>query len=339
LGYSRISRWQHLVGEDLREVGVQYLQPGKLLRQYKVLKVLGSGGFSVVYQAQDQTLNKLFAIKEYFPEQFAHRHGSAVRANGSEGDNFNWGKARFLDEAKLLARFDHPNIVKVIQIFEANNTAYMVLEYLGGRSLKSWLSEIDDTPNQKELDSVVEAILSALEVIHRNELLHRDIAPDNIYIKDDGAPVLLDFGSAKEAVGQRTKTISAVVKDGYSPIEQYSTQGSGQGPWSDIYALSATLYYAVSGVRPEEATQRMLEDHYVPAKQAAKAEYRPAFLDAIDWGLKTAPKDRPQAIIEWRTALFGEQQENSGVSSPVDIDDRIAGARERTLDSSRFSAL
>jgi len=138
LGYSRISRWQHLVGEDLREVGVQYLQPGKLLRQYKVLKVLGSGGFSVVYQAQDQTLNKLFAIKEYFPEQFAHRHGSAVRANGSEGDNFNWGKARFLDEAKLLARFDHPNIVKVIQIFEANNTAYMVLEYLGGRSLKSW---------------------------------------------------------------------------------------------------------------------------------------------------------------------------------------------------------
>ena len=311
---------------------MQYLQAGKLLRQYKVVKVLGSGGFSVVYLAQDETLNKLFAIKEYFPEQFAHRRGATVRANSSEGDNFTWGKARFLDEAKVLARFDHPNIVKVIQIFEANNTAYMVLEYLGGRSFKSWLSEIDGTPNQTELDSVVEAILSALEVIHRNELLHRDIAPDNIYIKDDGTPVLLDFGSAKEAVGQRTKTISAVVKDGYSPIEQYSTQGSGQGPWSDIYALSATLYHAISGIRPEEATQRMLEDHYVPAKQAAKIEYRPAFLDAIDGGLKTVPKDRPQSIIEWRTALFGERQKNSAASSPIDIGS--AGPIERSEGSS-----
>lgn len=297
-------------------------QPGKILRQYKVLEALGSGGFSVVYKVYDQTLDKLFAIKEYFPEQFAHRKGATVRANSNDADNFTWGKTRFIEEARVLSRFDHPNIVKVIQIFEANNTAYMVLEYLGGRNLKAWLTEIGNAPTQAELDSIVEPILNALELIHRNNLLHRDIAPDNIYIRDDGSPVLLDFGSAKEAIGQLTKTISAVVKDGYSPPEQYSTRTSGQGPWSDIYAFAATLYHAVTGARPEAATDRLLADDCVLAKQAAKEEYRPAFLDAIDFGLKLTQKNRPQSVAQWRVALFAEN--SAGGSDPMNCIDAIA---------------
>jgi serine/threonine protein kinase len=283
---------------------VDYLAPGAELQQYRIVKVLGSGGFSVVYLAQDQMLEKLFAIKEYFPERFAQRNGTSVRANGASEDNFAWGKARFMEEARVLARFDHPNIIPVMQIFEANNTAYTVLEYLPGRDFKAWLAEIDGPPNQLELDKVVRPVLDALEVIHRNDLLHRDIAPDNIYIRNDGVAVLLDFGSAKEAIGQRTRTVSAVVKDGYSPAEQYSTRGSGQGPWTDIYSLAATLYHAVTGVRPDEATERLLEDSYIPAWKLAKAPYRPGFLDAIDWGLRVLARDRPQSVTEWRAVLL-----------------------------------
>jgi serine/threonine protein kinase len=283
---------------------VDYLAPGAELQQYRIVKVLGSGGFSVVYLAQDQMLEKLFAIKEYFPERFAQRNGASVRANGASEDNFAWGKARFMEEARVLARFDHSSIIPVMQIFEANNTAYMVLEYLPGRDFKAWLAEIDGPPNQRELDKVVRPVLDALEVIHRNDLLHRDIAPDNIYIRNDGVAVLLDFGSAKEAIGQRTRTVSAVVKDGYSPAEQYSTRGSGQGPWTDIYSLAATLYHAVTGVRPDEATERLLEDSYIPAWKLAKAPYRPGFLEAIDWGLRVLARDRPQSVAEWRAVLL-----------------------------------
>ena len=292
---------RRLVGD--RSV-LQHLRPEKRLRQYKIIKALGAGGFSVVYLARDETLDKLFAIKEYFPPQFAHRRGDTVRANPGEADNFTWGKARFIDDAKYLARFDHPNIVKVIQIFEANNTAYTVLEYLDGRHLKSWLDEINGPPTQKELDKIVDSILNALETIHRNEILHRDVSPDNILLCNNGTPVLLDFGSAKEAIGQRTRTVSAVVKDGYSPPEQYSTTGSGQGPWTDIYAFAATLYHAVSGARPEAATDRVLTDNYVSATEAAKGSYRSGFLNAIDWGLRVRQKDRPQSVADWRAALF-----------------------------------
>jgi tRNA A-37 threonylcarbamoyl transferase component Bud32 len=288
------------------ETALDYLEPGTTLQQYRIVKVLGSGGFSVVYLAQDQMLEKLFAIKEYFPERFAQRSRASVRANASSADDFIWGKERFKEEAQVVGRFDHPNIVQVIQIFEANNTAYMVLEYLPGRDFKAWLDEIDGPPSQAELDAMVGPILDALEVIHHNDLLHRDVAPDNIYIRNDSTPVLLDFGSAKEAIGQRTRTVSAVVKEGYSPAEQYSTRGSGQGPWTDIYALAATLYHAVSGARPEASTERLLDDQYVSAHQAAKATYRKGFLDSIDWALKLAPSERPRSIAEWRVALIAD---------------------------------
>lgn len=304
---------------------MQYLQPGTMLRQYKVQKVLGAGGFGVTYLVKDENLDKLFAIKEYYPESFAHRTGQTIKANAANVDDFVWGKERFMAEARVLARFRHPNIVGVTQIFEANRTAYIVLEYQSGHSLTEWLTELGRHPSQVEIDAIVEPILSALDTIHRNDLLHRDIAPDNIYIRDDGSPVLIDFGSAREAIAQRTKTLSAIVKTGYSPAEQYSTRGSGQGPWSDIYAFAATLYRAITGEHPEEATDRMLADNYVPASQATKGDYRLAFLDAIDWGLKLSPKERPQSVTEWRTALFS--QATGAQISPAVTPNNEAGLR------------
>ena len=285
---------------------MHFLPSGKRLRQYKVLNVLGAGGFGVTYLVNDETLDKHFAVKEYFPDDFALRNGTTIKEKSGHIDDFAAAKISFLQEARVLARFHHPNIVKVIQIFEANNTAYMVQEYERGRSLKAWLKEIGDAPTQLELDCVVEPLLNALELIHRNNLLHLDVAPDNIMIRDDGTPVLLDFGSAKDAVAQRTKNIGAIIKPGYSPVELYSSRGRGQGPWSEIYSLAATLYCAVTGKPPQEATERLLTDNLVSLKQAAKGEYRAGFLDAIDWGLRVAPKDRPQSITDWRSALFAE---------------------------------
>jgi serine/threonine protein kinase len=277
-----------------------------LLLHYRIEQVLGIGGFGVTYLARDEQLGKLFAIKEYFPADFAARDkGKTVRAKADSVDNFLWGKERFLEEARVLARFQHPNIVGISRIFDANGTAYIVQEYQSGRSFKEWVSELESPPSQVELDLLVSPILSALEVIHRNDVLHRDIAPDNIYIRDDGSPVLLDFGSAREAVAQRTKTMSAVVKSGYSPPEQYSTKGKSQGAWSDIYALAATLYWAVTGKAPEEATDRILEDDLVPATKAAKGAYRTSFLEAIDHALKLSPSERPRSIEAWRPALLG----------------------------------
>ena len=308
-------------------MAVQELQPGTLLRQYKVQKVLGVGGFAVTYLVEDEKLGRLYAIKEYFPEAFAYRGGKMVKPNAANVDDFVWGKERFLAEARVLARFRHPNIVGVTQIFELNGTAYMVLEYRRGRSFKDWLAELGRPPTQAELDAIAEPLLSALETIHRNDLLHRDIAPDNVYVCEDGTPLLLDFGSAREAIAQRSKALSAIVKSGYSPPEQYSTRGTGQGPWSDIYALAATLYQAVAGEHPEEATDRLLTDSYVPARQAAKGEFRPGFLDAIDWGLKLSPQDRPQSAADWRPALLGDTMSVKGQPESSAVADQAAPAK------------
>lgn len=295
---------------------MRYLPAGTKLRHYLIQDVLGSGGFGVTYLARDDS-GELVAIKEYFPEEFALREDVSVRARTGKAEDFNWGRQRFFDEADTLALFKHDNIVRVIQRFEENDTGYLVLAYESGRDLKAWLAEIEDVPSQAELDLIVGPVLDALEVVHRNDLRHYDVAPDNIYIRDNGTPVLIDFGSAREAVAQHTKSISAVVKPGYSPPELYSTSGRARGPWSDIYALAATLYRAMTGRAPQEATDRVLVDENVPVREAAKGKYRPAFLDAVDWGLKLVPRDRPQSIAEWREKLLSREMAEGAASAGV----------------------
>ena len=283
------------------------LKPGTVLAdEYRIERPLGAGGFGITYLAEEIALARKVTIKEYFPVDFAARDPAedvVPRSQDSEGD-YTWGLDRFLAEAQTLARFNHPNIVRVYRFFQARNTGYIVLHYEEGESLKSWLKGLGRAPRQPELDRLLQPLLDALEIVHAADYLHRDIAPDNVMIRRDGQPVLIDFGSARGDIAKHTKTISALVKPGYSPYEQYATIAKQQGPWTDIYSLGATLYEAVTGRRPPDAPSRMVSDDLVPTGDAALSSYRPRFLAAIDKALKLEMGERPRSVAEWRAELL-----------------------------------
>ncbi|WHO82584.1 protein kinase domain-containing protein [Rhizobium leguminosarum] len=282
------------------------LPAGTILLDYRLERVLGAGGFGITYLAYDGNLKHHFAIKEYFPFDLTSRQDKTVLPLPEADEAYEQGLRDFILEAQTLARFHHPNIVGVARIFEANNTAYMVLNYEHGESLKERLRESNSRMDQAEIDQIASRLLDAMERMHADGTLHRDIAPDNIYIRDDGSPVLLDFGAAKQAVHARSRSVSAIVKPGYSPQEQYSSQIDRQGPWTDIYSLGATLYRAVSGFVPQDASDRALEDLLQPLSDLKPKGLRPTFLAAIDWALEIAPRDRPQSVADWRPVLLGE---------------------------------
>jgi serine/threonine protein kinase len=306
------------------------LKPGtELVGDFRISRVLGAGGFGITYLADELALGRAVTIKEYFPADFAVR-GAAFeavpRSENCTGD-YTWGLDRFIEEAQTLARFNHPNIVRVYRYFRANQTAYMVLHFEEGNSLKGWLKSLGRAPRQKELDRIIGPLLLALEEIHKTDFLHRDIAPDNIIIRKDGQPVLIDFGSARGEIAAHSKTVSALVKPGYSPYEQYAETGKRQGPWTDIYALGATLYHAVTGKRPPDAPSRMVKDEFVPAREAAVGAYRANFLSAIDRALALKIEDRPQTIAAWRGDLLApDPKPASWISRKLASDEKPAAA-------------
>ena len=276
---------------------------------YRITRVVGVGGFGITYEAEDINLATHVAIKEYYPFDFGDRDNTmSVRPKSERHrQTFDWGRSNFLQEARTLARFEHPSIVRVTRVFEANSTAYMVMRFEQGQSLEAWLSGLGRPPTQDELDAIVAPLLAALEMMHASDFLHRDIAPDNIIVRADGSPVLLDFGAARRAVAEMSRTMTGIVKAGYSPHEQYSSDSRLQGPWSDLYALGGTLYRAVTGHPPEEATLRVDEDHMPTAAQAAwKGRYRPSFLAGIDSCLKVRHADRPRSVAQLRPMLLGK---------------------------------
>lgn len=291
------------------------LQNGtELVGDYRIERVLGAGGFGITYLADELALGRMVTIKEYFPSDFAARDAgrdAAPRSEGCSGD-YRWGLDRFIEEAQTLAKFNHPNIVRVYRYFRANNTGYMVLHFEEGQSLKSWLKGLGRAPRQKELDQILAPLLDALELIHQADFLHRDIAPDNVIIRKDGQPVLIDFGSARGEIASASKTVSALVKPGYSPYEQYAETSRQQGPWTDIYALGATLYHAISGKRPPDSPSRMVKDDFVSAREAALSAYRPSFLKAIDRSLVLPIDGRPQSIAAWRGDLLAPEGAKPG---------------------------
>ncbi len=286
----------------------------ELVGDYRIERVLGAGGFGITYLAEEIALDRQVTIKEYFPSDFAARTSTsdaAPRSQDCDGD-YRWGLDRFIEEAQTLARFSHPNIVRVYRYFRANNTAYMVLHFEEGQSLKAWLKGLGRAPRQKELDAIVAPLLDALELIHKQDFLHRDIAPDNIILRKDGTPVLIDFGSARGEIAAHSKTVSALVKPGYSPYEQYAETSRQQGPWTDIYALGATLYHAITGKRPSDSPSRMVKDELVGARESALSSYRQGFLKAIDHALALQVDERPQSIAEWRGALLAPDPAKPG---------------------------
>lgn len=280
------------------------LPEGYVLEGYRIEGLLGAGGFGLTYRAREIELGRLVAIKEYLPNGIAAREtgDSAIHViSDAAQSEYDYGLGRFRDEAQTLVAFRHPNIVTVLRFFQANTTAYLVMDYVEGESLEKILKR-DGPMREDRLRSLLGPLLDGLQNIHEAGFLHRDIKPDNIVLRESGAPVLIDFGSARLAPGAAGTGMTAIVSGGYAPIEQYTTHGK-QGPWSDIYGLGATLYQAVTGHAPPEAIARADSDTYILAGAAARGTYSGGLLAAIDAALALRREDRPQSVSALRDIL------------------------------------
>ena len=283
---------------------VQALPLGTQLGDYRLDAVIGQGGFGITYRAFDGQLAKVVAIKEYLPVEFAVRRGGEVVPRGARfADDFAWGRERFLDEARALARFRHQHIVPVLRFLEANGTAYTVMEFEDGKSVGELLREPGSRLPPDDVRRLAEGLLSGLGAVHAQGFLHRDVKPSNIIIRRDGVPILIDFGAARQAIGGRTRTLTGVLTPQFAPIEQYALDGK-QGPWSDIYSAAAVLHLAIVGEPPPEAASRVHSDPYRPLARSQADRFDQPFLAAVDKALAFSPDERPQTIKEWR-ALFG----------------------------------
>src|SRR6188768_1333653 len=304
------------------------LPAGFRLHEYRIDRVLGQGGFGIAYAATDVNLAAKVVIKEYLPEDFAFRAlDNTVQARDDMDQEFyQSGLDSFLVEARTLATFRHRHIVRVARFFEANKTAYMVLEYERGESLKSWRKKRGDNIDEKQVVALLAPLLDGLEVVHNSGYLHRDIKPDNIYVRDeDGSLVLLDFGAARQTAIEKSE-LGTVVTPGYGPIEQYAG-GGRQGPWTDIYAMGATLFWLVTGKKPYDAPARLETPDPLPsAEMLCKGKYSPEFLRAIDWALKMHPSDRPQEVESFRAALFSSNAAALGLQEALRKSDADAGS-------------
>ncbi len=294
------------------------LEEGEAVGVYRIERRLGSGGFGLTYLARDQYLDRLVALKEYMPLGMSHRRddGGVCALGPAHKENFSQGLERFLTEARLLGRVDHPNVARVLSAFERNGTGYMAMSYESGNTLDTRIRRRRKM-NESSLRQLALGLLDALDAIHAAGIIHRDIKPSNILIARDGRPVLLDFGSATRVRGDHCDAGLSTISTGYSPIELYQPEHYAQGPWTDIYGTAAILYRIITGVRPAPpAGCRDLRDSAVntdsgafrkftvSAVTAGADEYTHGFLAAIDHGLETLPDLRPRSTEHWRTELI-----------------------------------
>jgi len=283
------------------------LPVGTYLGEFELLRVIGEGGFGIVYLAQDHSLERQIALKEYMPSALCARTGqSQVQVKSARHrDTFDAGLKSFVNEARLLAQFDHPSLVKVYRFWEANGTAYMVMPFYEGVTLKDRLRAMGAPPDETWLMALLAPLTEALAVIHGESCFHRDIAPDNVILLGaNERPLLLDFGAARRVIGDMTQALTVILKPGYAPVEQYAeSPDMRQGGWTDVYALAATVHFAITGRTPPTSVGRLMNDSYVPLEQSAAGRYSPGFLRAIDKALQVRPEARTQTIGELRADL------------------------------------
>ncbi len=290
--------------------GSEVLAVGTDVAEFRITELVGQGGFGIVYKAWDQTLERVVALKEYLPSALAVRRqdGSVTARSERHQETFDAGMRSFINEARLLAQFDHPSLLKVYRFWQDKGTTYMVMPFYRGDTLKQALAAMAEPPSETWLLSVLDSVTQALAVMHGANCYHRDIAPDNILLlEDSGLPVVLDFGAARRVISDMTQAITVILKPGYAPVEQYAeTPDMKQGPWTDVYALGAVLHFAVTGKTPVPSVGRMMKDGYQPlaGRTPPLAGYSERFLQAIDQALRVHPDDRPQSMLEMRQ-LFG----------------------------------
>jgi hypothetical protein len=294
-------------GAALAGAGSENCLPiGTRLSDFEITGVLGEGGFGIVYIAYDHSLQRAVAIKEYMPSALAMRGGDrgvSLRAERHQ-ETFKLGLKSFINEARFLAQFDHPSLVKVYHFWEQSRTAYTAMQYYEGRTIKDIVANSPELVDEAWCRKILHQILQALEMLYTVKILHRDISPDNIIVQANGDAVLLDFGSARQIIGDMTKGLTVILKPGYAPVEQYAGDASlEQGPFTDIYALAAVMYFAIVKQAPPSSIARMIKDPVTPLQVQAPEGFSAPFLAAIDKGLAVLSHDRPQSIDEFRELL------------------------------------
>lgn len=287
-------------------VHLDALPVGTRLAEFELQSLLGVGGFGMVYRAYDHSLHRTIAIKEYMPAALVSRqNGLAVSIRSAvDRSTYESGLKSFVGEARLLAQFDHPSLVKVYRFWEANNTAYMAMPLYRGMTLKQARSQMAAPPSEAWLRVVLWSILQALQVLHRHDTLHRDVSPDNIFLQDIGPPVLLDLGAARRAIGDRSHKLTAILKVNYAPIEQYANADNlHQGPWTDLYSLAAVAYTCLRNDPPLQVTSRIVRDDLLPLSSVVKTvqehfrqSYSDEFVRTVTHALAIQPADRPQDV-------------------------------------------
>ncbi len=289
------------------------LAPGTRLAEFELRGVLGAGGFGMVYQAFDHSLQRPVAIKEYIPAALAGRgpQGAVIVRDPADQPAFATGLQSFVAEARLLAQFDHPSLVKVFRYWEGNQTAYMVMPLYRGMTLQAARTQMRSPPTEAWLRKVLWAVLGALKTLHHGSAVHRDVSPDNIFLQDSGPPVLLDLGAARHAIGGKTQDLTDAFKLSYAPLEQHAKDPQmRQGPWTDLYALAAVVHGLLCNKPPLPATFRVVRDRLPPFARVARTvqeqfglAYSPAFVQAISQALAIEATARPQTVAAMVQAM------------------------------------
>ncbi|UYN96585.1 MAG: protein kinase [Enhydrobacter sp.] len=285
------------------EHDIAVLPVGARIGRYEITAILGQGGFGITYRARDEQLGREVAIKEYLPTSLAFRRADATVLPRSTkvAEDFRWGRERFVSEGRTLASLhDAPGIVRVFDFMEMNGTAYIVMELVQGETLEARLRR-GGRLSAREIETILPPLLDGLEKVHETGFLHRDIKPANILMGEDDRPTLIDFGASRAAMAGRTTAMTAIFTPGYAATEQFTS--ARQGPWTDIYGLSATLYHAITGAPPPSAFDRMLDDAYKPLARLSPPGFARGLLVGIDAGLAVRSSERPQSIAGWRSLL------------------------------------